>query len=756
MTNSKKDQDIVTRARERYRQTTTDWHDNQSDMAEDLEFLHGKQPNNFFGRNQQAYNENNPQVTVDLLNTPISHIENTLRSQDFSMQIHRSTGEIDEDFIQVLQGKIRAIEVDSDDKQQTIKAAGKNGALVYGIGFLKVCTEYVDDDSFDQKIKFRGFSDNAKIIPNYAVEDNITFSDADEWFEYEIYTEDQYQDLYGDSELASTAIPAPYKERSALYEEGNYTVLKYWFKETKDKETLYEWMDGSVTTGTKDRPIALLPQVDDNEQPVLDENNQPVLAEVPIPLKRKRTVKETKVKWVVTNGYEVLDKGDWHNDTFPFVGFVGNFAVLDGKKMWYGAIRHTKGSQLMYNFYASQNAKRLATSGVAPWIATAKQVGNETVRQLFENSHYQPTPLLVYDVHVEGATTLPEPHRVDMAQPDIASTQTSMQSTRMDIMSTLGQFDAGLSNTNMANGNQVNPSGIALNTLAQQGQLNNLHFTANFTSSYKRLCDVVLGLFPYVYDTPREETIIAQDGTHKAIWLNKPFIDEETGENKLFDFDNLKVSQLSVTVDTGPSFANWQSQIVDQLTKMAEVTPNGMLAFGDIIARNMDFPGHDLVAERIQAMAEAQMPFLTQLKNAALKNAAMNNLPPQAKTIIMKLQQQLQVANQHVQTLAGEVQKFQFDEKAHTTDNAAKLKLALINAQVEMERQKAELTREMASAKDDKALELMHARMEQVNQSRTLYVDMIKHVDKMGLEHRKIDEQKKAPPSTPKTNSTKK
>lgn len=720
---------LVEEARTRYRQTIDDWSSNHKQMCEDQEFLNGEQPNNFFGNFQSDYNQNTPKVVVDLLSAPMSQLENILRSNDYSMTIHRSTVDIDDDMLQIIQGKLKSIEVDSDHKQQIAKAAGKNGMIVLGIGFLKVYSEYVDDKTFNQKIKFEGFADNMRILPSFNCKDTITFSDSDFWFEYEVYTKDQYESLYGTQE-AGSSIQSPNGESEIMCEGEMYTVLKYWYRDPKYK-TLIEYEDGTVQDDTILPPMMEV-EVEDELNP-----GEFIPKMVPVPIVRKRKILDkdkSKVKWLITNGEKILEDGEWHNDTFPFVAFVGNFGVVKSKRKFYGGIRNCKSSQLMYNFYASQSAKRLATSGVAPWIATAKQVGDDRVRQLFEKSHYNPTPLVIYTPDSNAGQAIAEPHRVDMQQPDIAGTQQLMQSTRQDILSTLGVSDFAMANTMSHDGQKTSPSGVAVQTLAQQGQLNNLNYTDNFVSSYKRLATIILELFPYVYDTARQESIISSDGSHKPVWLNRPFMDQESGQMKLYNFDDLKTSDMTVVVDLGPSYANKASETVEQLERVGAVLPGAASIMAPAMVRNMDFVGHDELADKLEAFAEQTMPWLAKMSQTDIQN-----MPAPARNMITKLQAQLTQSQQQLQTQGQELQKLTFEQKANILDNESKLKIAALNAHTDLQKQAMELQRQADAEKDEVKLEMIRSKMQANNDKRDLLADLVKHGDKMDLEHRKLD-----------------
>jgi hypothetical protein len=328
---------------------------------------------------------------------------------------------------------------------------------------------------------------------------------------------------------------------------------------------------------------------------------------------------------------------------------------------------------------------------------------------------------------------VPPPSRADLQQPEIQQTLLALQQCRQDIMASIGLFDAGLANTTMQNGKQVNPSGIAIQTLSQQGEINNLQYTANMVSSMKRLCMLILNLFPIVYDTPREEIVIAEDGSHKAVWINKPYIDTKTGQPKLHDFSNIKHDMMDVTIDVGPSYANAQSELVQKLMDFAAAIPNGMVVLGDVIARNMEFAGHDIVAERIEALQATMFPQITKTEKFNI-----NNMPQQAKTAITQLQAKLQQQLNIIQQLQAENQKLTFKEQAKIEDNKQKMRVAILEANTTLEQERIELLKEQASSESKERIEMIKVQLADVERRRSAWLDLLKHNDKIDLETKKV------------------
>ena len=96
------------------------------------------------------------------------------------------------------------------------------------------------------------------------------------------------------------------------------------------------------------------------------------------PLK-SRMADVKKVKWLKTNGFEVLEEQDWAGKFIPVIRVVGNEYEVDGRLYVSGLIRNAKDAQRMYNYWVSQEAEMLALAPKAPFIGYGGQFeGYET------------------------------------------------------------------------------------------------------------------------------------------------------------------------------------------------------------------------------------------------------------------------------------------------------------------------------------------------------------------------------------------
>jgi hypothetical protein len=156
-----------------------------------------------------------------------------------------------------------------------------------------------------------------------------------------------------------------------------------------------------------------------------------------------------------------------------------------------------------------------------------------------------------------------------------------------DLKTVLGIFDP-------AQALPGNISGKALQGQQQQVDLSNFHFYDNMTRSIKHTGKIILDLIPKIYDTQRVLRIIGVDGKPDLVTINEV---EATGEV----MNNVTVGLYDVVMDTGPGYNSKRQQAVDTMMPLM-ADPQVFQAAGDLLFRNMDFPGADVIADRLAAM----------------------------------------------------------------------------------------------------------------------------------------------------------
>jgi hypothetical protein len=128
--------------------------------------------------------------------------------------------------------------------------------------------------------------------------------------------------------------------------------------------------------------------------------------------------------------------------------------------------------------------------------------------------------------------------------------------------------------------------------------------------------------------------IIGDDGKPDLVEINKVSQDEQ-GVQKILN--DVTVGEYDVVMDTGPGYNSKRQEAVDAMMPLLSKDPQLMNVAGDLIFRNMDFPGADVIADRLAA------------SNPMAQIDEKSPIPPQvqmqikqSQATIQQLQQQLQ------------------------------------------------------------------------------------------------------------------
>jgi len=183
-----------------------------------------------------------------------------------------------------------------------------------------------------------------------------------------------------------------------------------------------------------------------------------------------------------------------------------------------------------------------------------------------------------------------------------------------------------------------NVSGKALNAEKQQSDNATFHYYDNLTRSIKHTGRILLDLIPHVYDTERESRIIGEDGQPEIIMLNHK---ETTAEEEIIH-NNLAVGEYDVVMDTGPGFNSKRAEAVEAMQPLMQ-NPELMKVVGDLFFRNSDFPGSEVIADRLASM------------NPLSKVDDKLPIPPQVQMQLEQLQKQLQQSQQELQQAQQEI-----------------------------------------------------------------------------------------------------
>jgi len=217
-------------------------------------------------------------------------------------------------------------------------------------------------------------------------------------------------------------------------------------------------------------------------------------------------------------------------------------------------------------------------------------------------------------------------------------------------------------------------SGKALQGQQSQVDMTNFHYYDNLTRSIRHTGRIILDLIPKIYDRERVMRIIGDDGKPEIVTLNQPGTDEN-GVAKILN--DVTVGEYDVVMDTGPGYNSKRQEASESMATILAADPNLMSQIGDLWFRNMDFPGADVIADRLATL------------NPLAKIDDKSPIPPQ-------VQMQLAQAQKQIQDLQQALQAEQMDKKYRAT-----VQEQVQQAETEREKMRLQVKREDVMTRTD-------------------------------------------------------
>jgi hypothetical protein len=349
----------------------------------------------------------------------------------------------------------------------------------------------------------------------------------------------------------------------------------------------------------------------------------------------KRPTYRKKIKWCKLTAMQILEEGEWAGKYIPIVPVYGQEVRVDDKHKKFGLVRMAKDPQRMYNYWSTALTETVALAPKAKWLlAEGQDEGHENEWAM---ANIKAMPVLRYkQTDIEGRPA-PAPQRLQ-PEPPPSGIVTALQGLNGDLQAVVGIFDP----SQLPQGNM---SGKALQGQQAQVDMTNFHYYDNLTRSIRHTGRIILDLIPKIYDRERVMRIIGDDGKPEMVTINEQGQDEQ-GIAKILN--DVTVGEYDVVMETGPGYNSKRQEAVDSMVQMLSVDPALMQQAGDLIFRNMDFPGADIIADRLAAI------------NPMAQIDDKSPIPPQV---------QMQLANnkQQMQQMQQVIQQLQLDIKHNST-----------------------------------------------------------------------------------------
>ena len=649
---------------------------NRQEALEDLKFGGGDQ---WPVELQNSRNlESRPVITVNKVDNYCRQVSNQQRQQRPRIKVHATNTHEDMVDAQTIQGIIRHIEVNSNADH-----AYDNGfeyAVRMGWGFMRVRTDYISEDSFDQEIYIDAVDNPFTVYydPNSVLPDG---SDADRCLITTMMPKAEFRKMYPDADDGGTSFTqrGTGDSQSEWITKEDIRLAEYYYT-VREKATLYLLSDGTATFA------------DDK-----DFFNR--LQAYGITVVDKRDSFKKTIKYCKMTAVEVLEERDWAGKYIPIVPIYGRHIVIGDKRKKFGMIRYAKDPQRMYNFWQTSITESVALAPKAKWIlAEGQDEGHESD---WANANIKSFPVLRYKQTDIDGRPAPPPIRMQ-PEPPPTGVMAAAAGVNDDIKSIMGIFDP-------AQLGQGNISGKAINGQQQQVDLTNFDYYDNLTRSISHVGKICLDLIPKIYDTQRVMRIIGDDGKPELLTINQR---DSVGRV----LNDISVGQYDVVMETGPGYNSKRQEAVDNMLPLLSAAPELMQVAGDLVFRNMDWPGADIIADRLAAanpMAQiddkSKVPPQVQMQLAmSKKQIEQLTQAIQAKDLLLKQRMDVEQLRQDSETKRTLIKE---TNRAHETElkdanDLAEMKMRVdsqaqdtvvkTQTQLEIERMKSEIAIRLA------------------------------------------------------------
>lgn len=635
------DQKLIQEAVARFKLADEAESDIRKLALEDLEFRAGNQWPDKIKAERES--DGRPCLVINRIPQFIQQVTNDQRQNRPSIKVHPVDSHGDVETAKVIQGLVRHIEYNSN--ADVAYDTAFESAVIGGRGFFRILTEYASPTSFEQEILIKRIRNPFSVFFDpYSQEPDG--SDANFAFVIEDLSPEEFKTRYPQSKLAantdweSTGNDAP----SWISADG-CRVAEYFYKQTEIKE------------------IALL----SNGQTVLAETLSQGL-EAGVSVIRTRKAPVPTVKWCKLNGIEILEQTDWIGMWIPIVPVYGAELDVNGKRILEGIVRNAKDPARMYNYWSSAETEAIALAPRTPFIVAEGQIEGYENEWATANKRNHST--LTYKPTSLNGQPVGAPQRNSFEPAVQAITQARMIAAD-DIKATTGIYDSAMG----ARSNET--SGVAIQRRNVQAQTSNFHFIDNLTRSLRHTGRILVDIIPKVYDTPRAARIIGDDGQQKIVTINQPT--EEKGKQVLYQLD---AGKYDVTIDVGPSFATKRQEAVTSMLEVVRSYPQLAQIAGDILVKNMDWPGAQEFADRIKKTLPPGLADEDKEKK--------QEIPPQ-------VQAQMQQMNQMVEQLTKQL------HDAHDTIDMKRVEIES-RERIEMAKLETTATIELAKLESKEAL----------------------------------------------------
>lgn len=616
------DKDTLAEALEHFKLSEEAESENRKAWIDDVRFARlGEQwPD---GVKRQREIDGRPCLTINRLPAMLRQVVNDARQNKPAIKVHPVDSGAKRETAEILNGLIRNIEYTSN--ADVAYDTALDHAVTGGFGYFRIDVDYACDDEFDLDIKICRIANPLTVYGD----ENSTAADSSDWnkaFITELYTESEFEKRWKGAEKSNWE--SSYRDLPDGWRDNELVRVAEWWTREEVPAKLLKLSDGMVLYVNEYMRI----------KDILDAQGITVVGE--------RDTKTNKVKQKIISGAEVLEENEWAGKYIPIVPVYGDEVMVEGKRHWISLTRWAKDPQQMFNYWRTASTELVALAPKAPYLGPKGAFNTDANKWATANNVSY--PYIEYD----GAVM---PQRQPFAGPPAGALQEALNASD-DMKSTMGIYDAALG----ARSNET--SGRAILQRQRESDTATFNYIDNLSRAIRHAGRVMVDLIPKVYNAPRIIRVIHEDGSNESVPINQPFTPDQAkspqaqayeagktqetvdGLTRIYD---VTTGKYDVTCEAGPSFSTKREEAAAQMIELGRMFPPMMQVAGDLLVKNLDWPGADDIADRLKAMLppqlQGQSPQVMQMRQQ------MQQMDQMAKQAVGQLNQQIAQLQQQLQ-----------------------------------------------------------------------------------------------------------
>jgi hypothetical protein len=600
-----KDSDILADALEQFKISEDAEADNRETALEDIRFARmGEQwPDEIAAERSR---EGRPMLTINRMPSFCRQVVNDARQNKPSITTRPATGGANVYTANLFDGLIRQIQ--NQSSASIAYDTGIESAVYGGFGYWRVDVDYAYNDSFDLDIVILPVEN-----PFCVYGDPIAGgADSRDW-NFGFIVDD---------------IPKQeFKRRYPGADEGQFDAAEPNQAEWVTEETIRvaEWWNRTIT---KKKIVKL------SDGRILDAENylreKGIFDAMGLQVTGERETPTHEVTHRVITSSEVLEETKWAGCYVPLVPTYGDVVNIEGVRYFRSLIRDARDPQKMFNFWRTAATELVALAPRVPYIGARGSFNTDSEK--WQTANRKSHAYLEYDPQ----PGMPPPQRQSLDGGIAAGALQEAMNASDDMKAVMGIFDASLG----AKSNET--SGRAIMARQREGDTSTFHFIDNRDRAIEHTGRILVDLIPKVYTGDRVVTILSEDLKESQVALGKP-VQIANGVSHIFD---LTAGKYSLVMKKGLSYTSKREESATQMIELAKVTGTGGL-FADVIAKNLDFPGADIIEQRIQA----SLPPHVTGKGPSPQEQQMQQVMQQMQQALQQMQQEIQKKDMEIQAL---------------------------------------------------------------------------------------------------------